>query len=213
MDYLSRYLLPSPAVHLGRRADLANMNVHVYIYGFRYKNEWGRRKVYLSTLLVPWRRLLSVNISRQPCQGFMWRWQWQDEPVQLFPSAPYQSCVETNETDNAHSLNLALSFARKRCVRKFPRSKWSSRTHMHAADFLQGVTTFSLQWQEVKSCQRHVWIIRGDFNVGFPSIQIFWFTCIVVLIVHPSIQPFSDPLCPYKSHEACWSLSQLSSTK
>lgn len=39
MDYFLCLLLLSPAMHLCRHSDLANMNVYVYIYGFRYKNE------------------------------------------------------------------------------------------------------------------------------------------------------------------------------
>lgn len=55
-------------MHLSRHTDLANTNVYVDIYGFRYKN--GRGEFYLSTLLSP-DASLSVNIHRQPCQGFM----------------------------------------------------------------------------------------------------------------------------------------------
>lgn len=39
MDYFLCLLLLSPAMHLSHHSDLANMNVYVYIYGFRYKNE------------------------------------------------------------------------------------------------------------------------------------------------------------------------------
>lgn len=53
MDYFL-CLLPSPAMHRSRNTDLANMNVYVYIYGFRYlKNGWGEGEVYLSTLPSP----------------------------------------------------------------------------------------------------------------------------------------------------------------
>lgn len=60
----------SPAMHLHRHTDLANMNVYVYIYGFRYKNGWAWGR-FVSAVCRPMMPPLSVNISRQPCQGFM----------------------------------------------------------------------------------------------------------------------------------------------
>lgn len=62
----------SPATHLRRHTDPAKMNVHVYIYGYRCIKTEGQVGVrFISALCHPLMPSLSVNISRQLCQGFM----------------------------------------------------------------------------------------------------------------------------------------------
>ena len=60
---------------------------------------------FISALCRPLTPSLSVNISRQPCQGIYVKVTMAELAVRLFQSAPYQSCVGINETDNAHILN------------------------------------------------------------------------------------------------------------
>lgn len=75
MDYFSCLLFLSPAMHLSRHSHLANINVYVYIYRFLcIKNECRWRGGLSQHFAVPWHQPLSVNISTQPCQEFMWRW-------------------------------------------------------------------------------------------------------------------------------------------
>lgn len=86
-------------MHLRRHPDLANMNVYVCIYGFRYKNGWGRGEVYLSTLPSP--DAFSICKYLETAMSGIYVKVTMPEPaVRLFQSAPYQSCGEINETVN-----------------------------------------------------------------------------------------------------------------
>lgn len=129
---------PALAMHLSCHTDLANMNVYVYIYGFRYKNGWGWDKVYLSTLPSPDAFSICKYISRQPCQGFMWRWQCQNKLSWLFQSAPYQSCVENNETDNAEILKrLHITIPRHMHIKKLHLNTcWGRKYYISNAQLL-----------------------------------------------------------------------------
>lgn len=99
MDYFLHLLLLSPAMHLSCHTDLANMNVYVYIYGFRYKNGWGWREVYLSTLPSP--DAFSIcKYLQTAMSGIYVKVTMPELAVQLFQSAPYQSCAEINEMDD-----------------------------------------------------------------------------------------------------------------
>lgn len=90
-------------MHLSRHTDLANMNVYVYIYGFRYKNGWGRAEVYLSTLPSPDASSICKYLQTA-MSGIYVKVTMPELAVQLFQSAPYQSCVEINEMDNTQTL-------------------------------------------------------------------------------------------------------------
>lgn len=103
MDYFLCLLFLSPAVHLCRRTDVANMNGYVYIYGFRYKKRRGLRKVYLSTLPSPDASSM-FKYLQTAMSGIYVKVTEPEVVVRLFQSATYQRSIETDDTDNGVSM-------------------------------------------------------------------------------------------------------------
>lgn len=100
MDYFFHLLLLLPDVHFSHHTDLANRNVYVSIHicRFRYKHRQGHTRVYVRTLLS----LDASSICKYlqtAMSGIYVLVTMAELAVQMFQSAPYQSCEEINKSE------------------------------------------------------------------------------------------------------------------